>query len=267
MFPAEIDEPPDSYLHQLGEVFQRFGAQDSGNISYGVQVTGQRYFVKTAGDPTDPKPLSKFDSRTAVLRNAARLAESVSHPLLPEYHGLIESPAGPLLVYEWRDGEHLGTRRDDPTSAFQRFRALPVQQIIAALDDLFDLHDLLTTSGWVEGDFYDGSLLYDFGTRQLTAMDLDDYRFGAYRNDMGRMFGSTRFMAPEEFSLGAPIDDRTTAFVMARTALVVLAEGTLDRHACKASNAQYAVLQEAVTTRFPSYSTFYAAWRAASSTS
>jgi serine/threonine-protein kinase len=169
-----------------------------------------------------------------------------------------------LLVYEWREGEHLGGGRE-PGSAFQRFRELPVEQITAALDQLYDLHDLLTSQGWVAGDFYDGSLLYDFGTRQLTAMDLDDYRLGAYRNDMGRMFGSTRFMAPEEFSLGAPIDERTTAFVMARTALVLLSDGTLDRPACKASDHLYAVLQEAVTTRFPTYSAFHAAWRAADS--
>jgi serine/threonine-protein kinase len=268
VFPATIDDRPDRYLHQLGDVFARFGAttQGSGNVSYGVEITGQRYFVKTAGDPADPEPFSKFERREQVLRNAAHLADAVSHPLLPEYHGLIESPAGPLLVYEWREGEHLGTAQDDPQSAFQRFRSLPVEQIIAALDQLFDLHDLLSVSGWVEGDFYDGSLLYDFGTRQLTAMDLDDYRLGAYRNDMGRMFGSTRFMAPEELSLGAPIDDRTTAFVMARTALVFLSDETLDRPAFKGSNALYAVLQEAVTARFASYQDFYAAWRAASST-
>ncbi len=95
-------------------------------------------------------------------------------------------------------------------------------------------------------------------------MDLDNYRLGPYRNDMGRMFGSSRFMAPEELSLGAPIDDRTTAFVMARTALVFLSDGTLDRAACRATDPQYAVLQEAVTTRFPSYAAFYEAWRAAS---
>lgn len=269
MFPAAIDDRPDTYVHQLGEVFARFGSttQGSGNISYGVQLAGRRYFLKTAGDPADPKPFLTFERRVDTLRNADRLAEAISHPLLPEYHGLIESPDGPLLVYGWRDGEHLGRPREPhEDSAAQRFRSLPVEQIVAALDQLYDLHDLLTRNGWIEGDFYDGSLLYDFGTRQLTAIDLDDYRLGAHRNDMGRMFGSSRFMAPEEFSLGAPIDDRTTAFVMARTAFVFLSDGTLDRPAFRASDPLYAVLQEAVTTRFASYEAFYAAWRAASST-
>lgn len=91
-------------------------------------------------------------------------------------------------------------------------------------------------------------------------MDLDTYRRGPHRNDMGRMFGSSRFMAPEQFSLGAPIDSRTTAYVMARTALVLLADTTLDRSAFRGSDRHYAVLQEATTTRFPDYATFHRAW-------
>ena len=33
---------------------------------------------------------------------------------------------------------------------------------------------------------------------------------------MGRMFGATRFMAPEEFELGAVLDERTTMFTLGR---------------------------------------------------
>jgi serine/threonine protein kinase len=268
MFHLAIDEQPDAYLRKVGTIFARFGAdtQDSGNISYGVAVGDKRYFFKTAGTQSDTAPYLDFEGRQELLRTAARLAESVDHPLLPAFHGLIESPGGPVLVYDWRDGEHLGTtreQREDPATAFQRFRALPTGEILTALDQLYDLHAELTTAGWVEGDFYDGALIYDFTGRQLTVVDLDSYRFGPYRNDMGRMFGASRFMAPEEFSLGAPIDERTTAFVMARTGLVFLSDGTLDRSVCRATDAQYAVLQEAVTTRFPTYGAFYDAWRAA----
>ncbi|MEQ4204489.1 hypothetical protein [Actinopolymorpha sp. B9G3] len=268
MFPRAIDNQPGVYVEQLGNVFARFGAdiQDSGNISYGVDADGQRLFVKTAGDPTDAAPYLDFDARVGLLRNAARLAEMIQHPLLATFHGLIESPGGPLLAYEWRDGDHLGTsrdRRDDPTTAFQRFRSLPAEEILVALDGLFDLHERLDAAGWIQQDFYDGGLLYDFDRRQLTVIDLDCYRPGPFHNDMGRMFGSDRFMAPEEFSLGAPIDGRTTAYVMARTVLVFLADGTLDRHAFRAPDAVYAVVQEAVTTRFPSYRAFHRRWLAA----
>ncbi|TDU86761.1 serine/threonine protein kinase [Kribbella voronezhensis] len=269
MFPPQTDEQPETYLESIGTIFARFGAdtQDSGNISYGVAAGDQRYFFKTAGIPSDTAPYFDFEGRQQLLRTAARLAESVVHPALPTFHGVIESPGGPVLSYEWRDGEHLRAVRDhreDPTTAYQRFRALPTDELLTALDQVFDLHAGLTAAGWVEGDFYDGSLIYDFARRRLTVMDLDSYRFGPYRNDMGRMFGSSRFMAPEQFSLGAPIDDRTTAFVMARTGLVFLSDGTLNRSSCRATDAQYAVLQEAVTTRYPSYTAFYDAWREAS---
>lgn len=265
MFPGEIDVQPSTYLDHLGTIFALFGAntQDSGNISYGVQTAPHRYFVKTAGDPANTTPYLDFADRVALLRNAVELADVV-HPLLPTLHAVIESPGGPLLVDDWRDGEHLGTDQDDPSSAHQRFRALPVPEIVAALDALYDLHARLDEAGWVEGDFYDGALLYNFAERRLTVVDLDSYHFGPYRNNMGRMFGARRFMAPEEFSLGAPIDTRTTAYVLARAALVFLSDTTLDRSAFRASNAQYAVLQEATTTRYPTYAAFHEAWRSAS---
>ena len=125
MFPGEIDVLPATYLNHLGTIFTRFTTQDSGNISYGVRTATRKYFVKTAGDPADPAPYLDFDGRVALLRNAAALAESVVHPALPALHAVIESPAGPLLVYDWRIGEHLGTNRDDPASALPTLRSSP----------------------------------------------------------------------------------------------------------------------------------------------
>jgi len=252
VFPGQIDSHPSDYLDQLGTIFTRFDTQDSGNVSYGVQTADARYFVKTAGDPDDPRPYLDFGGRVSLLCNAADLARSVEHPAMPVLHAVIESSAGPLLVYEWRAGELLGT-----PEARERFRALPADEILTALDTLYELHAELDDAGWVEGDFYDGAMLYDFTTRQLTVMDLDTYVRGPYRNTMGRMFGSSRFMAPEEHALGAPIDSRTTAYVMARTALVLLPEPP---------EPVQEVLREATTTRFPSYRAFYESWLTASAT-
>ena len=252
MFPPETDLRPAAYLEQVGTIFARFGndTQDSGNISYGVRTADARYFVKTAGDPDNPAPYLDFDGRVALLRNAVELARSVDHPALPTLHAVIESPVGPVLVYDWRDGELLGASRD-------RFKALPTEEILAALNRLYDLHAALDTAGWVEGDFYDSSMLYDFPAQRLTVIDLDSYHRGPFVNTMGRMFGSSRYMAPEEHVLGALIDTRTTAYVMARTAQIFLIDppSSLD-----------AVLTEATTTRFPTYRAFHEAWLTASST-
>ena len=257
--------PPLDFLRSVGTVFAEFGTktQDSGNVSYGAQVGADRFFVKTAGIPGDPLPRLDHPARAALLRNAVRLNRSVQHPLLPMLHNVIESPDGPLLVYPWLDGELLGVpreRRDDPRSSFQRFRHLPTSEILACLDALFDLHVHLAQAGWIAGDFYDGSLLYDFASSRLWVIDLDFYRDAPFTNDVGRVFGSSRFMAPEEYQKGARIDEQTTVYVMGRTALVFLPDGPPALHevaarACAPERDQ----------RFETMAAFFRAWQEARS--
>jgi serine/threonine protein kinase len=266
-----INEQPGQYLRSVGAVFAEFGAltQDSGNVSYGVQIDAKRYFVKTAGRPDDPRPFLKHEGRVALLRNAVRLSQSCRHPALPRLYQVIESPSGPLLVYQWLEGELLGApraRRDDPESAFQRFRSLPAATIQGSLDAIFDLHHELAGAGWIAVDFYDGCLIYDFKSGRLGIVDLDTYSEGPFRNEMGRMFGSPRFMAPEEFELGALIDEQTNVFVMGRTALVFLSDGTLNPDAFRGTPALFKVVARACeperSRRYDSMAAFYSEWRA-----
>ena len=265
-----IDVLPERYLQNSGQIFAVFNTQDSGNISYGVQVANTRYFVKTAGDPANPKPYLSHPQRVTLLRNAVQLAQSTDHPALCRLYQVIESPHGPLLVYEWIDGELIGTpsaRRADPDSPYQRFRVLPVAGILPALDLIFDLHAYLAEKGWIASDFYDGCLLYDFSRQTLRIMDLDTYHQGSFTNTMGRMFGSSRFMAPEEFQLNARIDQRTTVFTMGRTAALFLSDGTLERAPFRGSDALYTVIHQACqedrAQRFATMKDFYKAWRQA----
>ncbi|MCE7983261.1 MAG: serine/threonine protein kinase [Caldilinea sp. CFX5] len=265
-----IDDTPERYLQNSGQVFAVFNTQDSGNISYGVLVNDARYFVKTAGDPANPQPYLSHPQRVALLRNAVQLAQSVDHPALCRLYHVIESPQGPLLVYEWIDGELIGTpsaRRADPASPYQRFRALPVAELLQALDVIYALHAYLAEKGWIAADFYDGCLLYNFSRQTLRIMDLDTYHQGAFTNTMGRMFGSSRFMAPEEFQLGALIDQRTTVFTMGRTAAVFLSDGTLERTPFRGKDALHAVMVQACQAnrdqRFATMKDFYNAWRQA----
>src|SRR6266542_2229805 len=123
-----IDCAPDEHLRDVGAIFAVFDQQDSGNLSYGVETDGGRYFVKTAGRPDLDLP-HLHEQRVALLRNAARIGEAYRHPALPVLHRVIESPHGPMLVYDWVDGELLGVpraAREEPASAFQRFRDLPI---------------------------------------------------------------------------------------------------------------------------------------------
>ena len=114
-------------------------------------------------------------------------------------------------------------------------------------------------------DFYDGSILYDFSTNSSKICDIDFYQHKPVINTMGKLWGSSRFMSPEEFEMGAAIDERTNVFNMGATAFVLLG-GELDRSFSKweASEELYAVALYAVdkdrTKRFSSVADFYRAW-------
>jgi serine/threonine-protein kinase len=262
-----IDQPPGTYLDSAGEIFAIFGAQtqDSGNVSYGLRTDEGRFFIKT----TDPEAsvLLDFAERVELLRNAVSLARSCSHRVLPSLHNVIESPAGPMLVYDWVDGELLRDTHAGPTSAHQRFRKLPVREILNVLDTIFELHTELANDGRVAADFYDGCMIYDFPQQTFHVVDLDNYRQGAFRNSMGRMFGSRRFMAPEELSYGAWINERTSLFTMGRTAALFLSDGSLDRTPFRGSNGLFDVVTKACQPlpkdRYQSMGAFYRSWQKA----
>lgn len=253
-----------AFVARHGDVFAVFDAatQDSGNVSYGVRAGGERWFVKTAGDPGDPRPFLPHAERVALLQSGVRLARSTPHPALPPLRHVVEAADGPIVVYAWVDGDLIGTpraRRDDPASAFGRFRALGAAEAVAAFDAVFDLHVALARNGWIACDLYDGSLIYDFAARRIHVVDLDHYRDAPFTNTMGRMFGSTRFMAPEEHTLGARIDERTTVFTLGRMIQQLLpsaapAVAAVAARACASAPGR----------RYATVAAFHAAWVGAS---
>jgi serine/threonine-protein kinase len=269
-FDDRTDLAPAAYLSQAGAVFATFDArtQDSGNLSFGVEANGRRWFVKTAGDPADPATFLPHAARVALLLNAQRLALTVSDPALPALRGAIPSAWGPMLVYDWAPGELVGVpaaRRTHPESAFQRFRRLPTHELTAAIDTILDAHLRLCGAGWVACDFYDGSIIYDFTGRRTWLIDLDSYHPGPFTNGMGRMFGSTRFMAPEEFERGAGIDERTTVFTLGRMISVFLGDGDVGLAGFRGSEAQHRAMTTACSpnraARFQTVAELVQAWR------
>ncbi|HET6698398.1 MAG TPA: serine/threonine-protein kinase [Nocardioidaceae bacterium] len=223
---TRIETAPATFVRECSTVLLQFDhlTQDSGNVSWLVESEGERLFVKSAGVPGPPvagAPVPYFDhaGRVRLLRNAAELARSCDHPALPTLLNVIESPVGPALVYEAAPGDLIrvpSDQRDAPESAYQRLAHLPAPAMFTVFDALIDVHADLAAAGWVAGDLYDGCLIVDFPSASLTVIDLDSYRRGPTTNDMGRMFGSSRFMAPEEHELGARIDQRTTVFTLGR---------------------------------------------------
>ena len=223
---SRIDHDPATYVRGCSTVLREFNhlSQDSGNVSWLVESAGQHLFVKTAGTPDPPAPgapVPYFDhaGRVRLLRNAVDLARSCDHHALPALLNVIASPVGPALVYKAASGDPIRVpsgQRGDPASPYQRLAHLPASALFGLFDTLIDVHVALAAAGWVAGDLYDDCLIVDFRVPTLTVIDLDSYRRGPTTNDRGRMFGSSRFMAPEEFELGAQIDERTTVFTLGR---------------------------------------------------
>ena len=280
---AGIDQPASAYVARHSRVEREFSlTQDSGNVSWIVKAPEGRLFIKTAGTdapplPGAPTPYFDHSGRVRLLRNAVDLARSCDHPALPALLNVIETPTGPMLVYRAAPGELIGVQatpgippaelRADPASAYQRFANLPAMAQLSIFDTLIDLHRVLAGLGWVACDLYDGCLIVDFDTLILHVVDLDTYRRGPSQNDMGRMFGSSRFMAPEEFELGAPLDQRTTVFTLGRLVRNFTTRLTEDIGYFDGPDGLAAVVAQAVEPapedRFPTVAAFASAWQSA----
>lgn len=220
------DLHPEEMVQAAGRVLARYDhrTQDSGNLSWVVRTPEAEVFVKTAGEdapPPEGAPIPYLDhaARVSLLLTAVEIAQTVDHPVLARLRNVVETPDGPMLVYDRAPGELVGVPsadRQDPASSYRRFASTAPGVRLAVFDQLLDAHRALDAAGWVACDLYDGCFMVDLATSRLTLIDLDTYRRGTSTNDMGRMFGSTRFMAPEEFELGATLDPRTTVFTLGR---------------------------------------------------
>ena len=187
--------------------------------------------------------------------------EFCDDPALALINNVIESPIGPMLVYKWAEGELV-------SHSIDRINALPVEEVVSLLNAVYSLHEHLADVGWVAVDFYHGSMIYDFERKVVKVIDVDHYRYGPSTNERGRMFGSKRFMSPEEFELGAPIDQQSNVFTMGRTAAVLLSDGSLDREPFRGNDAQYEVMlhacQDERAKRYETMAAFWESWQTAS---
>jgi serine/threonine-protein kinase len=259
-----VDSPAArDWVRGLGQTFEVFDLQDSGNVSYGVDRGHDRIFVKCATTP----------QAAAGLERAARLHGDVAHPAVVAPTGLVRFADGlAALVFPWYDGTVLypATKlgraiRTHPDGPWVRFRALPAEKAYHAIEALLDAHLAITAAGYVAVDLYDGCMLYDFHNHRMRLVDLDEYRPGPFILEDDRLPGSTRFMAPEEFRRGATIDLRTTVYALGR-AIRVLLDATDDEQQWRGTDEQLGVVASATRTdpadRYADVAALAKAWRA-----
>ena len=253
-----------SFLRRFGRVFKVFDDQDSGNICFGIANGAKRYFVKFAGALTAEYNGTTQDALKR-LKTAVPVYEALRHKSLTSLISAEDIGGGYAAIFEWTDAICMG--RQYPASHL-RFVSLPVEKRRKVFDDILDFHLHVAELGYVAIDFYDGSIMYDFDKDETVICDIDFYRKRPVRNEMGRMWGSSRFMSPEEFVAGSAIDEVTNVFLMGAAAFALLG-GELDRSISKwtADERLHPVALKAVSEnrggRFHSLAEFSSAWRGA----
>ncbi|WP_127529464.1 protein kinase domain-containing protein [Paenibacillus kobensis] len=259
----ELKEPFDfDFLSEYGRVFAVFDDQDSGYLCFGVHNDNRKLFLKLAGAATKRSSVTKEEA-IQRLKSTLNIYEQLRHPNLIDIIEHKEVKDGYLVVNEWFEGECMGRQY----AAHERITALPLDDKMSIYQVILSFHSHVNYKGYIALDFYDGSIMYDFKTRRTMICDIEFYRKSPVINTMGRMWGSSRFMSPEEFQLGERIDERSNVFVMGATAFQLFGGGT-ERSFDKweANAGLYAIALKAVSQnkddRYPSIDAYIEAWNA-----
>ena len=204
------------FIKELGNIFESFLSQDSGNKSYSVH---------TPNGPKWIKVLNLAQTPIGDVQKIAPFYNSLQSRLIPKNWELIELSNGQIMMSDWVPGQVLNSPaedRQDVQSTYQRFMRLPLAKRLRVFDDILQLFVEIERMNIIIEDFYDGCVIYDFNTDTAAVCDLDHMHVGEYRLNRNRQFGSSRFMAPEEFIKGSLINRRMNVFTMGATGFVLL---------------------------------------------
>ncbi|MDE6421180.1 MAG: serine/threonine protein kinase [Lachnospiraceae bacterium] len=242
--PYKMKEPFDfGFLSRYGKVFRVFDDQDSGNICFGTVKDGEKYFVKFAGAPTEAYTGTQEDA-IERLRSTVPVYEKLRHEKLIEFVRAEEIAGGFAMIFKWADGDCMG--RMYPAE-HRTFMQMPVEERMIVFCDVLDFLAYVAASGYVAVDFYDGSVMYDPDKHCTTICDIDFFRNMPCVNDMGRMWGSSHFQAPEEYQLGAEIDECTNVYTAGAMAFALFGNYEHTREAWELSDERFEVAKKAVS--------------------
>lgn len=251
-----------SFLRKYGKIFKVFDSQDSGNICFGIEGS-RRLFVKFAGAPT-AEYSGKPEDAVQRLKATLPVYKSIRHDCLIHLIDAEEIGNGFAMIFEWFDGRCMGRMYPDD---HRHIMSLPLSEKESIFDSTVSFLTEVHRSGYVAVDFYDGSVLYNDATHETIICDIDFFQRMPCINRMGRMWGSSRFMAPEEYELGAPIDERTNVFTAARMAFSLFTDSRYEKEDWPLSEKSYEVLMKATDPerkmRYSDLNAFYNAWKTA----
>lgn len=211
-----------TWIKKYGTVFSVIDETGSGCISFGVADGADKYFIKIAGVDTIDAEISPEES-VETLKSAVKMYQILKHPNLVELLEHYPYQDYYAAVFRWVEGGCLFDywnfekyeKNTDILSPAARFRDLPAELKLAAIEDIFSFLETVAENRYVAVDFYDGSLIYDFETDKMTVCDIDLFRKQPAVNDMGEEYwGTKRLKAPEEYIMGAAVDEITNVYTL-----------------------------------------------------
>lgn len=231
------------FLEKYGTVFQVYDDQDSGNICFGTEKDGERLFIKFAGAPTAEY---NGDPRDAIarLKQTVRLYEQLRHDSLIQYIGAEEIGGGFSLIFKWTDAKCMGRMYPE---ARKKFLELPLSEKVKVFRDILGFLEYVASQNYAAIDFYDGSIMYDFDSAKTVICDIDFFQKRPCVNHMGRLWGSSLFQSPEEYRLGAQIDEVTNVYTAGATAFALFSDFDRTGEKWPLGDALYRVAARAVS--------------------
>jgi len=260
----ELKEPFDfGFVEKYGRVYKAFDQQDSGNICFGVDGEGGKMFIKFAGAPTKRAVISPQEA-IRNLKATVPLYRDLAHEHLVKLLAAEDIGGGFAMIFEWSDAKCMGRMYPESHARFIQASQEEKLDVFEAVQCFLQhVHE----KGYVAIDFYDGSIMYDFTAKKTVICDIDFFCPKPRINDMGRMWGSSRFMSPEEYILGAELDEVTNVYTLGAMAFALFADCQRTREQWSLNDAAFGVAKKAISDersqRYHSIDEFIWQWQAA----
>lgn len=206
-----------SLISKYGEIIQVFDKNDSGNISFVIEKD-KKYFLKVAGFQTCNSQIERSDVINN-LRRAGDVYKAIEHPDIVSPIEYWEDDGLAFMLFPYVEGECLFDHwnfeyyeRNSIIPPLQKFLSLDIDIKMHFAEALFEFYKAVNKAGYIATDFYEGSIIYNFGTNRFYFCDLDFFTKCRSINESGFQWGPDRFLAPEEKTKGQLLDERTDVY-------------------------------------------------------
>jgi serine/threonine-protein kinase len=169
--------------------------------------------------------------------------QDLAHPTLIQFVKAEEIGGGFAMVFDWVDA--VCAQRMYP-SDYRQFTGLSLETKQQIFSDIMGFHAFVAERSYVAIDFYDGSIMWDAAHKRTIICDIDFYQKSPYVGRMG-LWGSARFVSPEERTDGAVIDEVTNVYTMGATAFCLFADSDRTPEKWPLSERLYEVVRRAVS--------------------